>query len=72
MIKQGIHAEGEGSVRTTSLNRLLFIRKKYISLLEKTSYLNKEVNCTEPFPSVKVPWIKNLTKNDKVSMIRLS
>jgi hypothetical protein len=26
------------------------------SLRDKTSYLNEEVNCTEPSPSVSVPW----------------
>jgi hypothetical protein len=26
-------------------------------LFYKTSYLNEEVNCTEPSPSVSVPWI---------------
>jgi hypothetical protein len=25
-------------------------------LFYKTSYYNEEVNCTEPFPSVSIPW----------------
>jgi hypothetical protein len=38
----------------TSLDQLLKL-KNIISLLYKTSYLNEEVNCTEPSPSVGVP-----------------
>jgi len=30
--------------------------KKYLFLLYKTSYFNKEVKCIEPSPSVRVPW----------------
>jgi hypothetical protein len=30
----------------------------YFFIFYKTRYLNKEVNCTEPSPSVRVPWIK--------------
>ncbi len=26
-------------------------------LFNKTSYLNEEVNCTEPSPSVSIPWL---------------
>jgi hypothetical protein len=60
-LKQGILTEGEGSVRLTSwvltsLDLLLFTFKIYV--LYKTSYLNEEVNCTEPFPLVRVPWSK--------------
>ncbi len=36
----------------TSSDQLLFILKLYISFY-KTTYLNKELNCTEPFPSVR-------------------
>jgi hypothetical protein len=32
---------------------------KHCLLFHKTSYLNVEVNCTEPFPSVSVPWWNN-------------
>jgi hypothetical protein len=35
-----------------SSDKLLFILKN-IFLFYKTRFLNKEVNCTEPFPSVK-------------------
>jgi hypothetical protein len=27
----------------------------------KISYLNEEVNCTEPFPSVSIPWLDSFT-----------
>jgi hypothetical protein len=29
-----------------------------INLFYKTSYLNEEVNCTEPSPLVRIPWTK--------------
>jgi hypothetical protein len=32
--------------------------KKYVFIFHKPSYLNKEVNCTEQSPSVRVPWQK--------------
>ncbi len=35
----------------TSLYQLVFILKILFSCLYKTSYLNEEVNCTEPSPS---------------------
>jgi len=41
------------------LCKLLFTRNFF--LCYKTSYLNMEVNCTEPFPLVRVPW-QNLRK----------
>ncbi len=37
-------------------NQLLFIEEIYFFLFYKTSYLNTEVNCTEPSPSVRIPW----------------
>jgi hypothetical protein len=33
-----------------------FILKILLNLFHKTSYLKKEVNCTEPYPSVSIPW----------------
>jgi hypothetical protein len=39
----------------TSLEHLLFV-DIIIPLCYKMSYLNKEVNCTEPSPSVSIPW----------------
>jgi hypothetical protein len=44
----------------TSLDHLLFIVKLYFFLFYKTTYLNEEVNRTEPSPSVRVPWICHL------------
>jgi hypothetical protein len=41
----------------TSLDHLLFTLQLLFTLFQKTSYLNVEVNCTEPSPSVRVPWI---------------
>jgi hypothetical protein len=60
---QGTLTEVEGSVQCTSLHKLVWIScfwycKHYI-LFYKTSYLNEEVNCTEPSPSVSVPWQLN-------------
>jgi len=43
----------------TNLDRLLFWWKYYL-MCSKASYINEEVNCTEPFPSVSVPWPKLL------------
>ncbi len=40
----------------TSLNELLF-KLKLNFLFYKATYLNEEVNCTEPSPSVRVPWL---------------
>jgi hypothetical protein len=34
------------------------IMQTLIGLFNNTSYLNEEVNGTEPFPSVGVPWTK--------------
>ncbi len=39
----------------TSLDQLLFAVMIFFYLCYKTSYLNEEVNCTEPSPSVSVP-----------------
>ncbi len=35
---------------------ILFRLKKILFLLNKTSYLNVEVYCSEPSTSVRVPW----------------
>ncbi len=39
----------------TSLDQLISYWEYYLSIY-KTGYLNKEVNCTEPSPSVSIPW----------------
>ncbi len=41
----------------TSLDQLFIYIENIINLFYKTSYLNEEVNCTEPFPLVSIPWI---------------
>ncbi len=35
----------------------LLILKKCFILFYKRRYLNEEVNCTDPSPSVRVPWV---------------
>jgi hypothetical protein len=40
----------------TNMDLLIFILKILFTFLQ-TSYLNEEVNCTEPSPSVSVPWL---------------
>jgi hypothetical protein len=54
----GILTEGEGSVQLTSLYYLVQIScfLNYYDFLYKRAYLNKEVNCTEPFRLVLVAW----------------
>ncbi len=42
----------------TSLEQVIFILKIIFTSFCKTSYLNQEVNCTEPSPSVWLPWIQ--------------
>ncbi len=39
----------------SSLDQLLFLWKYYLPFY-KTSCPNEEVNCSEPFPSVSIPW----------------
>ncbi len=56
----GSLTEGEGSVQLTfllltSLDQLTFIFKILFFHFYKTSYLNEEVNSTEPSPSVSIP-----------------
>jgi len=48
----------------TSSNQLLFVLKLCIyNLFYETSYLNKEVNCTEPFPLVEdFPGVSSVVK----------
>jgi len=40
----------------TSLDQPLLIQQTFL-LNYKVSYLKEEVNCTEPSPSVSVPWV---------------
>jgi len=49
----------------TSLDKLLFILKYYFPFY-KTSYLNEEVNCTEPSPSVSVPLLSSFWLHDTI------
>ncbi len=55
---QGILTEGKGSVQLTSLYLLayishFFLSKNIIYIINKTHYLNEEVDSTEPSPSVR-------------------
>ncbi len=43
------------SLKIASSYQLLF-SLKYLFSSYKTSYLNEEVNCTEPSPEVRIPW----------------
>ncbi len=54
--------EGEGSVRLTSpctsqLRTVPFYIENITNFLNETAYLNEEVNCTEPSPSVNITWL---------------
>ncbi len=40
----------------------LFCKKEKIGLVLKAADLNKEVNCTDPSPSVRVPWYESYLK----------
>jgi len=51
---QGSLTEEEGSVQLTSSHSLV---KKYFFYFYVTSYIKEEVNCTEPSPSVSIPWL---------------
>ncbi len=58
---QGILTEREESVHLTSLYQLVQIScfqcwKSILFISYKTSFLEEEVNCTEPSPSVRIPW----------------
>ncbi len=41
-----------------------FYIENIINLFYKTSYLNKEVNCTEPSPLISIPWSSLSTSTD--------
>jgi hypothetical protein len=58
MLMQGSLTKGKVSVQLISLYQLIscFLKLKIVfTFVYKTSYLNEEVNCTEPSPSVGVP-----------------
>ncbi len=56
---QGPLTEGKGSVRLISSTNQLRLAHSYVEniiyICYQTSYLNEEVNCTEPAPSDSVP-----------------
>jgi hypothetical protein len=56
----GILTEREESVQLTSSYNLVLICSfslwRFTFIFYKTTYLNEEVNCTDPFPSISVPW----------------
>ncbi len=53
--------------------RLAPIMIKILFTFYKSSYLNEEVNCTEPSPLVSIPWqMHNLTKINKKGKIKRS
>ncbi len=47
-LTEGISISTIDHLLPTSLDQLVLILKMYTFLLNKTSYLDKEVNCTEP------------------------
>ncbi len=57
--RQGSLTEVEGLVQLTSLYKLIsviyYINQNIIYIFHKTSYLNEEVKCTQPSPSVSIP-----------------
>ncbi len=59
MFHQGFLIEGKSSVDLhvpiNFRSAAFYISKKYLHFLQKV-YLIEEVNCTEPSPSVGVPW----------------
>ncbi len=61
--QQGILTEGERSVWSTFLYIIVqissFLNWKQYLLFSKSCYLNWEVNCTEPSPSVRLPCFQN-------------
>jgi hypothetical protein len=53
-------------------SELILVLKMYFFPFYKTSYLNKEVNRTEPFPILRVPWCRlpnnyNILKHELLS-----
>ncbi len=65
---QGNLTEGESLGHTvdlpvlTNLDQLIFYSKYCLTLLK--SYLYEEVKCTDPSPSVSVPWCETLASGD--------
>jgi hypothetical protein len=63
-MKQGILAEGEGSVPQASSYQhaqiSYFSRRNCTFLFYKTSYLLEEANCTDTSPSARIPCMKAL------------
>jgi len=58
-LRHGSLTEGEGMfdlLVLTSLEPQLFILKILFACFTKKSYLNEEVKCIEPSPTVSVPW----------------
>ncbi len=56
VVQPGNPYSGKGLVQLTSLHKVVLISYYVIHLSYKTSYLEEEVNCTEPSPSLRVPW----------------
>jgi hypothetical protein len=73
LLNQGILNEGDGSVRLTSLSQLVqigcFCTESIHSFFYKTSFLVKEVNCTEHFPlskgSLVEPSMQKIVKRNR-------
>ncbi len=58
-LEQGIFTEEDGSVPLTSLSNQLLLIMKFFFLHYGMSYLNDEVNRTEPSPSERVPLLRS-------------
>jgi hypothetical protein len=75
VLNQGILTKGEGSVQLTSLFLSVkiscFPDWNFIFIFYKTTYLNEEVNCTEPSPSVGVPSLTFKVSLQEWSSLRL-
>jgi hypothetical protein len=54
------------SLRVLTMPDQLFLHRIYFFLSYETSYLNEEVNCTDPSPSVGVPW--QITSNTYMAL----
>jgi hypothetical protein len=64
--KQGSLIEGEalstvGLLVQTSFDQLITMLQILMTSFYKTSYHNEEFNCTEPSPSVRLPWLNSKT-----------
>ncbi len=44
-----------------------FVKKKYSVTEWKAADMNKEVNCTDPYPSVRIPWLNQ----QKITLTRI-